>query len=71
MPIPMPRRSDPVPIIRRSYIYRPSRSLFDSSKAFKEGRVIYLSDFRVTKECVKFSPIFYGKNLTIFLNCYF
>lgn len=67
MPRPVPRRIPMNNRARRSMIYYPSRpfispnSLFDSTKAFKDGRVIYLSDFVVTKECVKITPIYMGR----------
>lgn len=45
--------------------YFPRSTTFDSTKAFKDGRVIYLSDFKISKPCVKNYPIYFGKYIII------
>ena len=63
MPIPVPlemniatsRRVAPqgIPVKKRSMIYRPyeAQGIHDPTKAFRDSKVIYLSDYKIYREC--------------------
>jgi hypothetical protein len=67
-PMPVQIRIEKRFAFMRRPFFMPHSNSYDSTKAFKDGRVIYLSDFKVSRECTKRYPIFYG---TIYLLKYF
>lgn len=59
--MPMPRER---PVLSKRRIMWPpfsSSRIYDSTKAFRESRVIYLSDYGINQECQRNFPIYFGK----------
>ena len=57
----MPRER---PVLSKRRIMWPHYSaskIYDSTKAFRDSRVVYLSDYEINQECQRNYPIYFGK----------